>query len=394
MKRRGSAWLVLMALWPSVAFAQQPSDLARAKESFTAGAAAYASGEYLAAIQALDTAYALTPLPAIAFSLAQAERRQYFVDHDRTHLDRAIALFRKYLEEVPSGGRRSDAVDALSQLEPLAAKSVSPDVALPPAESVRRTRLIVTSDAAGALVSLDGGPALASPWIGEVGPGPHRVKVSAEGFFDDEREIVAVAGELIPTAVSLRERPSMVAVWAAPEAGLYVDGTFVRQGGEGVVLTLPSGAHRVDVAQKGHVVSSYDLKLERGENQELRVFLAPTAQRRAAQGLFIAGAASLGAGLALGGLALRSQSSAQDFLDKEAHQNVSSDELSSYRADLAARNRYRIGAAIGLASSLGFFLTGLLLHELDQPALQEPKHPPVSLVPLIVPGGGGAVVSF
>jgi len=55
----------------------------RAKASFKAGAAAYAAGEYLAAIQALDAAYSQTPIPAIAFSLAQAERKQYFVAHER-----------------------------------------------------------------------------------------------------------------------------------------------------------------------------------------------------------------------------------------------------------------------------------------------------------------------
>ena len=49
-----------------------------AKQYFEAGATAYAMGDYRAAIQAFDAAYTLTPLPAIAFSLAQAERREYF----------------------------------------------------------------------------------------------------------------------------------------------------------------------------------------------------------------------------------------------------------------------------------------------------------------------------
>ena len=70
--------------WPCSVRAAE-SDLDRAKESFKAGATAYAAGDYLAAIQALDAAYQLTPLPAIAFSLAQAHRRQYFVDHEREH---------------------------------------------------------------------------------------------------------------------------------------------------------------------------------------------------------------------------------------------------------------------------------------------------------------------
>jgi tetratricopeptide (TPR) repeat protein len=406
MKGSSFACVLLFAMWSTRGEAQQSTDMARAKESFNAGATAYAMGEYLAAIQALDAAYATTPLPAIAFSLAQAERRQYFVDHDRSHLDRAIALFRKYLEEVASGGRRSDAVDAIAQLEPLAAKSITPEAAsAPPAAAVRPTRLIVTSDADGALVSVDGGPSTASPWIGEVEPGQHRVKVAAQGFYETEREVMAVAGELIPAAVPLRERPSTVAVWAAPDAGLYLDGRFVRQGGEGVVLTVASGAHRVDVAEKGHVVSSHDLELGRGENRDLHVFLAPTSQRRAAQALFLAGAASLATGVVFGALALHAESAAQDFLDKQAHQNVSSDELSSYHSHLTDRGRYRAGAMIGMGAGAGLFLTGLFLYELDQPRVQEPKLVgpaasgarllgPLSVAPLLVQGGGGAILSF
>src|SRR5262245_22479582 len=119
MRRLALALLLVCA--PALARAQSRQDLERAKASFQAGATAYAVGEYLAAIQALEAAYAITPSPAIAFSLAQAERRQYFVGHERPHLDRAIALFRQYVDQVPSAGRRADALDALSQLEPLAA---------------------------------------------------------------------------------------------------------------------------------------------------------------------------------------------------------------------------------------------------------------------------------
>jgi hypothetical protein len=168
----------------------QADAVERAKTSFKAGATAYAAGEYLAAIQALDAAYALTPIPAIAFSLAQAERRQYFVAHERAHLDRAVMLFRRYVDQVPSGGRRADALDALSQLEPLAATLPSSGTPAAPAESndVRRTRLMITSEAPGASISIDGGPPAPSPLIREVSPGKHQVEVTAEGFYPDRRE--------------------------------------------------------------------------------------------------------------------------------------------------------------------------------------------------------------
>ena len=94
--------------------AQSAADTERAKASFKAGANAYAAGDYLAAIQALETAYELSPLPAIAFSLAQAERKQYFVKQDREHLERALLLFRRYVEQAPRGPRREDALSAIA----------------------------------------------------------------------------------------------------------------------------------------------------------------------------------------------------------------------------------------------------------------------------------------
>ena len=184
--------MVLLALSPAVAGAQRAGDLERAKDSFKAGATAYAAGEYLAAIQAFEAAYALTPLPPIAFSLGQAERRQYFASHERPHLDWAIALFRRYIEQVQTGGRRADALDALSQLEPLAAIKAGDSAAA--VEAARPTRLLLTCEAPGAELSLDGGPAAPSPLIREVPPGPHQLAVSAPGFFPVTREVTAVAG--------------------------------------------------------------------------------------------------------------------------------------------------------------------------------------------------------
>jgi len=254
--------------------------LERAKESFKAGATAYAAGDYLAAIQALDAAYELTPLPAIAFSLAQAERRQYFVDREREHLDRAISLFRAYVDRLPSGGRRADALDALSQLEPLAMALGRAEPSRKPKseDTPRRTRLMVASPSSLARVSLDGGPAVASPLIREVAPGQHRAHVEADGFFAADREVIAVAGELIMTEVPLVERPSTLTLWTRKNAELYVDGAFIGSGGARVTVQLPSGTHRLAVAENGYRVARRTLVLERGETVAVRVPLEPTTR--------------------------------------------------------------------------------------------------------------------
>jgi len=369
MRRTLLALALSASFLPRSAFAaDQPSDLERAKESFKAGATAYAAGDYSAAIQALDAAYQLTPLPAIAFSLAQAHRRQYFVDHAGAHLERSIALFRQYVELAPTGSRRADALDALSQLEPLAAaqpKASSPSSGN--ADTVRRTRVLVTSDAPGAQLALDDTPAVPSPLIREVEPGKHRVRVSAPGFYPHERELNAIPGELTLTPVPLREQPSTLGIWTSPDADIYIDGAYLSPGGDGVMVKLASGKHRLAVGQKGHVVALREVTMQRGKTQNIRVALEQTPQRITSQVLFIAGGAALGTSLVFSSLAIRAEGSAEDFLGDHRAGNVTAAALTSYNTSIVERDRYRLATSVSLAASAGFFITGLFLHELDQP---------------------------
>jgi PEGA domain-containing protein len=365
-----------------------PADVERAKESFRIGAAAYAAGEYLAAIAALDSAYAAAPLPAIGFSLAQAERRQFFVDRKPEHLQRSVALFRRYLEQTPSGGRRADALEALAQLEPLAerAPAAAPAAAEAP-RSTPSTRLLVIAEAPGARVFIDGAEVTGTP-IREVSPGQHRVLVQAPGFRDAERKVVAVPGELIPVSMELVELPGVLLVQAPDSAEIYIDGAFASLGGKEVALTLTSGAHRVSVAQNGHRVASHAIVVERGSRQTLRVELEPTGQRLTSHVLLIGGAAAVGAGIFLGALAVQSEDAAQGFLAKQEAGNVSSSELVRYQADVARRDRYRLMAGIGLTAGLGLLVTGLFMHELDQPRADELNRGGVQLEADVGPGHG------
>jgi PEGA domain-containing protein len=343
-------------------------DVERAKESFRIGAGAYAAGEYLAAIAALDSAYAMAPLPAIAFSLAQAERRQYFVDRRPEHLVRSLSLFRRYLEQVPSGGRRADAIDALAQLEPLAARPPS----LPPASDTRSTstRLLVIAEAAGARVWIDD-VELTGAMIREVAPGKHRVAVRAPGYHDAEREVVAVLGELIPVSMVLAERPGTLEVSAPTAAEIYVDGAFASLGGSRVPLQVSSGGHRVSVSLNGHRMASRKVDVPRGGRAQVSFELEPTAQRITSNVLLIGGGMALGTGTFLGLLAVQSEDAAQDFIAKRERENVSVAELVRYRADVARRDRYRLMAGASFAASLGMLVTGLFLHELDEPRAED-----------------------
>jgi len=390
---------LLLVLLARAALAQDPSrdaaDVERAKESFKAGATAYAAGEYLAAIQAFERAYELTPLPPIAFSLAQSERRQYFASHERPHLDRAITLFRRYVEQVTTGGRRADALDALSQLEPLAAAQAASALPPPqPAPATRPTRLLITSDTPGAQLSLDGAAPAPSPLIREVEPGGHHVTVRAVGFFPSTREVIAVVGELIPVAVSLQEQPSSVVVEAPAGAEIYVDGVFAGRGSDSAAFQLGNGAHVIAVADKGHRIALQTIDLGRGEVRHFNVSLEPTRQRRTARVLFIGAGAGVATGIVFAALAAAAEARARPFLDRYARGNVTAGDLRSYDAAIADRDRYRVALAIDLTTVVGLAITGALLYELDTPDRREISRPPGAprLAPVLTPGGAGAAL--
>jgi PEGA domain len=372
-RARGLAALSALALalgWCGLArpvAAQEPSDLERAKASFRAGANAYAAGDYLAAIQALDAAYELSPLPAIAFSLAQAERKQYGVKREREHLERALKLFRLYLEQEPNGARKGDAQLAVVELLPQLGSA--PVGEAPAKAQARPTRLMIVTDAPGARIALDGGAPSGSPLIREVSPGRHHAHIAAGGYYDLDRDVTAVSGELILSEVRLAERPTSLYVWAPDGADIYVDGVYVAQGGPRATIPLATGAHQLTVAQKGRSVVRRDILVKRGQTRTELVTLEPTKQRFVSELMFIGGGVALSAGLVLSAFAVRSQDHAEDFLARQRHTTVSNAERIAYDASIVGRNRYRTGAVIGVAGSLGFFITGLFLRELDRPSL-------------------------
>ncbi|HKY40008.1 MAG TPA: PEGA domain-containing protein [Polyangiaceae bacterium] len=374
MKRALASLVMTLALLlpPRPSVAQSAQDIERAKASFKAGANAYAAGDYLAAIQALETAYELSPLPAIAFSLAQAERKQYFIKQERPHLVRALELFRRYLQQEPQGARREDALSAIALLEPLL--GAKPDPSQAPAKvQARPTRLMIASEVPGALISLDGGQLAPSPLIREVTPGKHRARIVARGFHDVERDVTAVAGELILTEVKLTERPSTLYLWAPEGAEVYIDGSYVAHGGPRLTLPLSVGRHQLAVGEKGKRLVRREIAVERGKTNMQVVQLQATAQRNLSELLFIGGGAALGAGVALSAFAIRSENRAEDFLWRRKWRKVQTAELVAYEASVSERNRYRTAAAVSIAGSLGLFITGLFLHELDHPNFASPR---------------------
>lgn len=366
-----SLLVVLLLVCSARAVQAQPTvDLERAKASFRAGAAAYAAGEYPAAIQALAQAYELTPLPAIAFSLAQAERRQFFADRDPHHLERAIELFRRYVAQEPTGSRRADALDALAQLEPLATSAGVPQntpARVLPERTAAPTRIMVVSEASEARAALDDGALAPVPVVREVLPGPHRVVVEAPGYFPADRTLTAVAGELILSEVVLRERPSRLRIATSVDAELYLDGSFVSLGGSGVVLEQPSGRHTLTVAESGRRTEHHALTLRRGETIQLEVLLQPSRQRLVSRGLFIGGAATAVGAIVLAQLTLHENRSASRFLTARRRGQAEAADLGGYNESRRKRGSYRMASGLSLAVAGALFCAAIITYVFDQP---------------------------
>jgi tetratricopeptide (TPR) repeat protein len=370
----GVALLLLsLLLWPVSARAGG-GDAADARRYFEAGAAAYAAGDYQAAVQALDAAYRLQPVAAIAFSLAQAERRQYFVSQEPRHLQRAIELYRAYLADVPTGGRRADATDALAQLEPIAlARNTQPrpEGGEPAPLQVTQTRLMVRCQSPGARVSLDSGPAVAAPLITETTAGGHHVRVDAPGFFPAEQDVTTVAGELVPIEVALREKPALLVIAARDGAEVYVDGVPASLTGPGDSVSLRAGPHRVVFTKKGYRPHTVLLTLERGETRETRPELRWTKQRGAAVSLLIAGGASVAAGAVFTGLAVGQEGKASDIEAQRGSGSLTPAELDDYQDAVDARDRWRALAVGSFVVGASALLTGFVLYQFDDPDPRE-----------------------
>ena len=365
MTRAGTIVLLFALFVVRTAHADEMTD---AKNYFKAGASAYAAGDYLAAIQALDAAYRLSPLPAIAFSLAQSERRQYFVSREPRHLIRAIELYRIYLKEMPSGGRRADATDALAQLEPLAlgVSAATEPGGAPVLREAAKTRIMVTSEAAGARISLDGAAPTPTPLIAEVAAGQHTVRVSADGFFPSDRQIVAIAGELVPVEVELKERPAVVIVEPSTEAELYVDGSYAGRVRKGTRIELSSGSHQFAFVRDGRRIESQVIQVERGETRRLAVELHWTGQRMAAVSLLVVSGVTLATGLGFTGLSVERERSADRILERRKRSALNPSELLDYEEARSEREQARIGAIASFAVSAGSLVTGAFLYSLDQ----------------------------
>jgi hypothetical protein len=394
MKRSAAALLLgalLAAASPSLA--EEPS-VAQARMLFNAGAQAYSKGDFRGAIQAFEQAYKLAPRPGLLFSMAQAYRKQHALDQQPADLHRAIALYRDYVAQVPTGGRRSDAAQALAELDVIASRAAPAEPAAAPAAPPASTRVAVSSQTPGAMVSIDGGKPAEAPLMAEVPPGKHRVRITAEGHFDQEREVDAQQGGVFPVDVTLTPRPARLTIVAPDAALVSIDGRAAGLTPLPGPLELPAGAHFVVVSKNGHRPFTEEIKLRRGEARTLRAELDTTGQRFAAYGFLLGGAGAAVFGIVSTGLALHHQGQAEGVLRDKETTNISPGRLDDYAQAAENRDRFRGLATIGFGAGAALGLTGLLLYAFDRPEAQARPPRGVDAPSAPAPGAPAPVVEI
>lgn len=405
MKTRISYALALaLLLLPAAARAD---DTERARTFFNAGAQAYAAGKYADAVRSFEQAYALAPRPTVLFSLAQAERKDFLDRADATSLRHAIAHYNEYLKAVPSGGRRSEAQDAKTELEGRLARLDPKETASAPAEK-RKPRVTVFSSTSGAQVSIDGGAPSDLPYFADLEPGKHKVRVFADGYFDAEQEISGDKGDE-PVNLTLQEKPALVSIELSTESDVYVDGRLVAQTPVNRPIEVPSGPHVIAIAKNGNRPWSQEVVLERAKPFKVRPALQTSGQRVLAVTMMAGGGALVGLGALVTIAALGEQNRARDI---EAQKGALTEkQRQSHEEAVDRRDADRAGAIVLGATGAAIVAGGVLFYVFDRPPIAilpprrvEPAPRPagamevsqVRLLPAIGPGlyGAGLTASF
>lgn len=369
-------FLAAFLLLAAPARAESPDRIAQASSFFDSGAQAYKAGQYLVAAEAFLKANDLSPSASLLFSAAQAYRRQFLAEPQPSTLHRALGLYREYLRVDKSARRREDAMAALGALTPFEARYPAPEEGKegPRKETPNTTRLLLTSPAEGAEVSVDGGPYRIMPAVVQVRPGPRHVRVRAPGYVEEQLMLDAVENELVPRHLSLHPKPAHVSVVGTSGARVAVDGQVRGTLPLAQLITVEPGAHFVSVSLTGHEPFGEVVEVARDGSVNLTAVLAPTRRRIAAWSTLGIGAAGVVTTGVLAGFAIARQSEAQTLESKRASTPpLSTTERDQYNSALRGRDDFTRASAIAGGVSVVTIAAGLALYALDKPEIVTPN---------------------
>ena len=392
--------LIIVALCSSVALADPRAD---AERKFRIGEKAYKAQNFAAAAEHFEEAYKILPLPEIAFSAAQSYRRQYRIDRKLQRAQRAVELYRLYLDAVKIGGQVGAAADGLDAMErELTKEGGGAKVSVAPV--VERTTIIVNpelasertpggegafeinesqADATKIVVLLDGKPAPVYERI-DVEPGPHKIHVEAEGYVAADSSERAVQGSNTTANIKLEPRAALVTVKTDSGARIRVDGRPAT----GPELALPAGRHVISIAKAGRESVAREITVRRGETVTIAEPLEKTTRRKAVPWV-AAGAGALAVistASVIGALVYDSR--AADKLD--GFENAGDEpprDVADYNDLVLRRDRLTTGAWITGGAALLIGSAALALYVFDSPGDAE-----VRVTPSATPGGAGVIV--
>ena len=190
------------------------------------------------------------------------------------------------------------------------------------ATTAPKTRIVVNIFVPGTMVSFDDGPPKPPPLSVEIAPGKHKIRLTAPGYFDEERTIGVGEGEIAPANLPQRERPAELAVDTHDGAQISVDGRFVGEAPLSRAIDLPSGRHFIVVLDNGHETFTEDLEVVRGQKHTLTTDLATTTQRDLSFAVFVGAGTLAATGVVLGALAFERDAAARDWLDQRASRTL------------------------------------------------------------------------
>ena len=397
--------LVLAIVCALVATAS--ADKKTAEKYFRAGERAYRAQNFEAAAQNFEEAYKQLALPEIAFSAAQAYRRQYRVDQKPADVARALALYRIYLGAVKQGGRVRDAADAVSELQPeydrLAAAGklgkeaqaertrLGASVAF--ADVSERDQMKEIEDRASTpetavTVTIDDKEVPANELV-PVEPGQRVIRVRAAGYQSAERKVTAVAGQTDMIPFELAPEPAKVTIVTETGSRLSIDGRQIGVA-PAPALRLAPGKHLLRVAHDGRELAGRDLDVTRGQELTVAMPLQTTTRRRLVP--WVAGAAGGFALLAATStvLALHFDHTASHDLTLlgPQHGDQSPATLADYDSAHAWRDRMVGGIWITGTAAVVVGATAAWLYYFDKPAGEG-----VQVTPIASQTAAGAAIS-
>lgn len=372
-------------------------DRKTAERYFRAGAKAYAAQNFKAAAESFDEAFRAAPLPEIAFSAAQAYRRLYRIEPQVGHVQRAVELYRAYLDQVKTGGRVGDAADNLAEMERELDKLGAAGTKSGAGARVARTRLGISviltdqraseasalqeiGDATGELTrglkaTIDGKPVEPFALV-EVDAKEHVIAVTADGYFPVEKKTIAVDGQASLIDVELEPRPAQVTVTTESSARISVDGRPVATAPT-APLELAAGKHLITIVRRGREPFGREVSVTRGEHLTVAAPLTQTPRRRAVP--WVLGGAGLLAGgaIATSVIAVIHDGRASDVRDQIDAGNRPPSDGDVYDREVRARDRWVTGTWILGGAAVAAGAVGTLLYLFDTPSAEGLRISPV-----------------